>query len=75
MAIRFERTQDLDLVRTILTHPAIYRCIPERISTPPEAYQPPPTNDYYLIVENHKLRGISILSEYEDYRLNVLFPR
>lgn len=48
--VSFERTRDLALVRSIVTHPRVYRGVLSDFAPTPEAYQPPDNESYWYLI-------------------------
>jgi RimJ/RimL family protein N-acetyltransferase len=55
----FERTQDLELVRSILTHPRVYPWVGDDFSPAAEDFRPnPDPRIWYVIVRAEKVLGL-----------------
>src|SRR5689334_2933983 len=60
MPVTFERTQDYNLIRAIITHPKVYRLVTDDSSPKPEAYEPPASDLlwYVLALDGAELLGV-----------------
>lgn len=60
----FELTNDWELVKTIVTHPAVYPAIRDDYSPAPEDWQPVATEicRYYLVWDNEELLGLWVFT-------------
>lgn len=61
--VRFERTRDLELVKTLFTIPHIYRQTSDDFSEPPEKWEPPADDriTYVLVRDEKHLLGMFAL--------------
>lgn len=71
--IRFERTRDMDIVRKILTHPAIYRHISDDFSPSADQYEPPEHESilHMLALDGDEVLGLWVFIPKNEICLEV----
>ncbi len=59
-AFTFAPTEDRDLIRMVVTHPAVYKHVSDDFSPPPEEYEPHPGMQYVSVWDKGELLGMWI---------------
>ncbi len=71
--VRFERTEDANLIRSIVTHPEIYKHVSDDGSPAPEDFEPPVNKAvlHVLVFDDEELRGLFTFVQQNFIELEV----